>query len=134
MSPQTGSRRYTHTHLNQLVGTLAFSKFPLQDFSFFYFCFLCVRKKYKNANKRISNFFPLRCFLSTFLFLFAYLRFCAFAWLRFCAFWCFLRVQNLLVKKKKLKTALKFKNNLIYVTTVVIILKSCIFKSFEHIR
>ena len=51
-------------------------------------------------------------FLSAFLFLFAYLHFCAFAWLRFCAFcafvlldafWC---VQNLFVKKKKFKTAL----------------------------
>ena len=32
---------------------------------------------------------PLRCFLSEFLFLFAYFRFCAFAWLRFCAFGVF---------------------------------------------
>ena len=129
MSPQTGSRRYTHTHLKWFMGTSVFSTFPLQDFSFFYFLFYFFRvhKKHKNAKKRISYFFPLRCFLSAFFIFVRLFPFCAFAWLRFCvfwcflmllvlyvhfvlfvllaAFWCFLCVQNLFVKKK-FKTAL----------------------------
>ena len=92
MSPQTGSRRYTHTHLKWFMGTSAFSTFPLQGFSLFYFLFsfLRVHKKHKNANKRISYFFPLRCFLSAFFIFVRLFAFCTFAWLRFCAFWCFL--------------------------------------------
>ena len=115
MSPRTGSRRYTHTHLKWFLGTSVYSTFPLQDFSFFifYFFFLCVHKKHKNSNKRISYFFPLRCFLSAFLIfarLFAFLYFLVFFgdfWsflLIFGALWC---VQNPFVKKsKKVKTAL----------------------------
>ena len=103
MSPQTGSRRYTHTHPKWFMGTSVFSTFPLQNFSFFYFLFSFLRmhKKHKNANKRIytiftiytseltSYFFPLRCFLSTFLIFVCLFAFCAFAWLRFCVFLVF---------------------------------------------
>ena len=83
----------------------SFSTLPCEDFSlfsifFFLFSFLRVHKKHQNANKRISNFSPLRCFLSAFLF--AYLRFvfllgCVLVLLvLFSAFWC---VRNLFVKK-----------------------------------
>ena len=93
------------------------------------FSFLRVHKKHKNANKRISYFFPLGCFLSAFLFLFAYLRFvlllgCVFVLFcvfllfvlfgAFVAFCCFLMLfgvcEIFLLKKKKnnkeFKTAL----------------------------
>ena len=87
MSPQTGSRRYTHTHLKWFMGTLVFSTLHCRDFSFFfYFFFLRTHKKHKNANKRISDFFPLRCFLSAFLIFF--LLICVFV--LFATFWCFL--------------------------------------------
>ena len=107
MSPQTGSRRYTNTHLKWFMGTLVFSTLHCRDFSFFYFLFS----------------FP-RCFLSAFLIFVCLFAFCAFAWLRFCvflcflvlfgAFWCFfvlfcafLCVQKLFVKINiKVKTAL----------------------------
>ena len=121
MSPQTASRRYTHTHLKWFMGTSVFSTFPLQDFSFFYFLFsfLPMHKKHKNANKQIytiftiytseltSYFFPLRCFLSRFLIFVCLFAFCAFALLRFCflvffgAFQCFL---VLLVRTKEIKS------------------------------
>ena len=72
-----------------------------------------MHKKQKNANKRISYFFPLRCFLSAFLIFVCLFAFCAFAWLRVCVFSCFLLflcflcVQNLFVKKnEKFKTTL----------------------------
>ena len=94
MSPQTGSRRYTHTHLKWFMGTLVFSTLHCRDFSFFYFLFSFLRahKKHKNANKRISYFFPLRCFLSAFFIfvcLFAFLCFCLVALLCFLCFLCF---------------------------------------------
>ena len=91
MSPQTGSRRYTHTHLKWFMGTLGFSKLHCRDFLFFYFLisFLRVHKKHKNANKRINYFFPLGCFLSAFSIFVRLFAFCAFAWLRFCVFWWF---------------------------------------------
>ena len=78
-------------------------------FLFFLFSFLSARKKHKNANKRTSDFFLLRCFLSAFLFLFAcsVLYFCLVASLCFWCFWCFWCVRNLFVKKNKaFKTAL----------------------------
>ena len=117
MSPQTGSRRYTHTHLKWFMGTLVFSTLHCRDFSFFYFLFSFLRahKKHKNANKRISYFFPLRCFLSAFFIFVRLFAFCAFASLRFCAFctfgsfgafWCFLVRAKSLCKKKEFKTAL----------------------------
>ena len=58
----------------------------------FIFSFLCVHKKHKNANKRISYFFSFRCFLSAFFIFVRLFAFCAFAWLRlyaFLCFWCF---------------------------------------------
>ena len=79
-------------------------------------------RKHKYANKRISDFFPLRCFLSAFLIFVGLFAFLAFALLRFyafsafcalcalcsfcvfCTFWC---VYNLFVK-----------NNLIYIATL----------------
>ena len=114
MSPQTGSRRYTHTHLKWFMGTLVFSTLHCRDFSFFYFLFSFLRahKKHKNANKRISYFFPLRCFLSAFFIFVRLFAFCAFAWLRFCAFcafgdfgafWCFLVRAESFCKKEKQK-------------------------------
>ena len=86
----------------------SFSTLPCGDLSLFFiflflFSFLRPYKKHKNANKRISYFFPLRCFLSTsfiFVRLFAFFYFCLVAFLcffvrlvlfdAFCAFWCFL--------------------------------------------
>ena len=69
--------------------------FSLFSIFFFLFSFLRSYKKHKNAIKRISYFFPLRRFLSTFFIfvcLFAFL--CFFVRLvffgAFCAFWCFL--------------------------------------------
>ena len=76
-------------HLHCIVETFFFF-FSLFSIFYFLFSFLCVHKKHKNAIKRISYFFPLRCFLSAFFIFFTYLRFCVFAWLRFGAFWCFL--------------------------------------------
>ena len=76
---------HASTHLKWFMGILVFSTLPCGDFPIFYFLFsfLPVYKTHKNANKRISYFFPLRCFLSAFLILFAYLRFCAFCALVF---------------------------------------------------
>ena len=45
--------------------------------------------KHKNANKRISDFFLFRCFLSAFFNFCSFVAFCAFAWLRLCAFGAF---------------------------------------------
>ena len=142
MSPETGWRRYTHTHLKWFMGKLVFIRtwsglwghkylvhHIVETFHFFFFLFYFLRvlKKHKNANKRISHFLPLRCFLSTFLIFVRLFAFCAFARLYFCVFWCFLCflsflcswrfwcfwcVQNLFVKKNK-----KFKTNLIHITT-----------------
>ena len=101
-----------------LWGHWLFSTFPLWDFSFFYFLFFFFAlKKHKNVNKRISDFFPLRCFLSAFFIfirLFAFLYFCLVAFLCFLCFLvllvlfgAFLCVRNLFVKNnKKFKTAL----------------------------
>ena len=94
-----------------------------------------MHKKHKNANKRISYFFPLRCFLSVFSIFVRLFAFCAFIWLHFCAFlcffvlfcafygfWCFLCVQNLFVKKKI--KSLKLPSNLIYITTEIHLITS----------
>ena len=86
MSPQTSSRRYTNTHLKWFMGTLVFSTLHCRDFSFFYFLFFFFLRVHKKVNKRISIFFPLRCFLSAFLVVVRLFALCAFAWLRFCAF------------------------------------------------
>ena len=99
-----------------LLGHQYLVHFQCRTFHFL-FSFLRVHKKHKNANKLISFFFPLRCFLSAFFIFVRLFAFCAFVRLRFgvfwcffgafcalCAFWCFLRVQNLFVKKKKFKT------------------------------
>ena len=109
MSPQTGWRRYTHTHLKWFMGILVFIRtwsglwghkylvpYIVENFLFFVFFFsiffLRVLKKHKNANKRISYFFPLRLFLSAFLIFVHLFAFCAFALLylvffdAFCAF------------------------------------------------
>ena len=101
---------------------------------FFLFSFFGVHKKHKNPNKRISYFFPLRCFSSAFFIFVRLFAFCTFAWLRFCAFWCFLGflvlfgvfgafgafwcfwcVRNLFVKKIKVYNC---PNNLIYISTL----------------
>ena len=79
------------------MGKLIFSTLNCTAFSFFLFSFLRVPKKHKNANKRISYYFPLRCFLSAFLIFVWLFAFCAFAWLRFCAFCAFLCFLILLV-------------------------------------
>ena len=97
---------------------------------FFLFSFLC---EHKNANKRISYFFPLRCFLGTFfVFVHSFVFWAFFFWWCFCAFgaflfffmllllfgafWCFWYVQNLFIKKKNKE----FKTTLI--TSFIILL------------
>ena len=85
-------------HLHCIVETFFFF-FSLFSIFYFPFSFLCVHKKHKNANKRISYFFPLRCFLSHFLFfslicVFVFLLGCVLvlfdAFYAFGAFSCFL--------------------------------------------
>ena len=49
--------------MNRVAGTSLFSTLPCGEFSlfsifFFRFSFLLAQKKFKNANKRISDFFP----------------------------------------------------------------------------
>ena len=114
--------------LKWFMGTLVFSTLHYRDFSFlkFLFSFLCAHKKHKNANKRISDCFPLTCFLSACFIFVCLFAFCIFAWLRFCAFgaflcfWCFFVLfgaffvlfmlfcacEIFLLKNKKFKTAL----------------------------
>ena len=97
MSPQTGSRRYTHMHLKWFMVTSVFIQYisivGLFNF-YFLFSFLRMHKKHKKANKRISYFFPLRCFLNTFFYFCSLI--CVFVFLLGCvivffgAFWCFL--------------------------------------------
>ena len=119
MSPQTGSRRYTHTHLRWFMGTLVFSTLHYKDFSFFlfFFSFLPVHKMHKNVNKRISYFFALGCFQAHFCSLICILCSCLVVFLCFLVlfvllvlfgtFWCFWCVRNIFVKKnKEFKTAL----------------------------
>ena len=114
------------------MGTLVFSTLHCRDFSIFYIFFFVRTKKHKNANKRISYFFLLRCFLSAFFFvcLFVFLCFCLVAFLCFLvllvlfvlfgAFWC---VQNLFVKKKK--KIKKFKTALITSFILLLNLSYC---------
>ena len=62
--------------------------------------FFFFLREHKNANRRISDFFPLSCFLSAFFILCSLV--CVFFF-----FWCFLCVQNLFVKtNKEFKTTL----------------------------
>ena len=99
MSPQTiHAGRHIRTWSG--MGTLVFSALHCRDFSFFYFLFFACTK---NANKRISYFFLLRCFLRTF---FIYVR--LFALCVFVLFRASLWVRNLFVKNtnKKFKSAL----------------------------
>ena len=93
---------------------------------FFLLSFPRAHKKHKNANKRISDFFPLRCFFKRIFYFCSLVAFCAFAWLRLCAFvllcfwcfWCFWCVQNLFVTKNKgFKTAL--------ITSFILLIKLC---------
>ena len=85
-----------------------------RDFSFFYFLFyfLRVHKKHKNANKPISNFFPITCFLSVF-FIFVHLQ--RFVLLLGCLFVLFVllvllvllvRAKSFCEKNKEFKTVL----------------------------
>ena len=88
--------------MNRIVGTSVFLvHFRCRDFSIYYFFFF---RKFKNAHKWISYFFPLRCFWAFFYFcsLICVLCFCL---VLFLCFWC---VQNLFVKKiiKRFKIAL----------------------------
>ena len=101
----------------------SFSTLHCRDFSFFLFSifFLRTHKKHKNVNKRISYYFPLRSFLSTF-FIFVRLQrfvhllssvFVLFVFsvvlvlLMFFVFFCvFLYVRKPFLKKKGFKTSL----------------------------
>ena len=106
-------------------------------FFIFYFLFLRVNKKHRNANKWISYFFPLRCFLNAFFIFVCLFAFCAFAWLCFCAFsafctfgaflyfWC---VQNVFVKKN----IKKFKTTLITSFILLLNLSFCKHEFFNH--
>ena len=97
MCPQTGhAGRHIRTWSG--MGTLVFSALHCRHFSFFYFIFFTCTK---NANKRISYFFLLRCFLRAFFIFFFLFSFCFFAWLCFCFFCFFLKNTN-----KKFKSAL----------------------------
>ena len=116
MSPQTGSCRYTHTHLKWFLETLVFSTLHCRDFSFFYFLFsfLHVHKKGKNANKQISYFFTLRCFLSAFfifVYVFVFLLGCVFV--RFVLFVLLVPFMRTKSFRKKKKINKKFKTTLI---------------------
>ena len=51
LSPGTGS-----SNINEVIRAVL-------NFFFFFTKRFCEHKKHKNANKRISDFFPLRCFL-----------------------------------------------------------------------
>ena len=118
MSPQTGSRRYTHTQMKWFMGTSVFSKFPLRDFSFFFSSRAQKTQKLKQANKLlfsaqmffkyIFNFCPLFAFLCFWLVAFLCFWYFSILLVLFCAFWCFWcfsPVRNFFVKKK-FKTAL----------------------------
>ena len=95
------------------MGTLVFSTLHCRDFSFFLFLIFFssrAQKKYQNANKRISHYFPLRCFLSAFFVFVAYLRFvlllgCVFVLLVLLVlFWgFFVRAKSFRKKIKSLK-------------------------------
>ena len=107
---------YRCQYINRVVGILvhylletflffliSFSTLPCEDFPlffsifFFLFSFLCEHKKHKNANKQISYFFPLRCFLGTFFYfclLICVLCFCLVAFLYFFVF--FVRAKSFL--------------------------------------
>ena len=79
-------------HLKWFMGTLVLVHYIVETF-YFLFSFLRMHKKHKNANKRITYFFPIRCFLSAFFIFVCLFVFCTFVWLCFCAlcaFWGFL--------------------------------------------
>ena len=108
MSPQTGSHRYTYGP-EVVYGDISIQYITLQRLFIFLFSifFLCVHKKYKNANKRIMQITQITFFLLDVLK--HILNFCSLACiLCFClvVFLCFLCIQNLFVKKKEFKTAL----------------------------
>ena len=149
MSPQTGSRRYTHTYLNRFVGALVFSiffivgififyflaHFPLQDFLFIYF-FFRVHKKHKNVNKRISNFFLTQMFFKR-IFYFCSLicvqYFCLVAFLCFLYFLCFFVLFGACkIFSQKKKNNKKFKT--ILMTSFILLLNSSYYKRefFSH--
>ena len=85
MSPQTGLRRYRHTHLKWFMGTLVISTLHCRDLIFYFF--LRVHKKRKKANKLLfsTQMFSKRIF--NFCLLICVLCFCLVAFL---CFWCFL--------------------------------------------
>ena len=138
MSPQTGLRRYTYTHLKWFMGASVFSTFPLYDFSFFFPSLTQKTQKRKEADKllfstqmffkRIFNFCSLICVLCFCLVaFFCFLCFWCFLVLLvfFRACWCFFCVQNLFVKKK-LK---KFK--IAIITSFILLLKGAGLKSIK---
>ena len=103
----------SQVHLHCILGTFLFFLFSVFYFLFSIFYFFSSRgQKTQKCNKRISYFFPIRCFLSAFFIFVCSQPFV----LWFVAFLCFLRflyflflcVRNLFVKKKnkEFKTAL----------------------------
>ena len=100
-SPQLGSCKCRCAYINLDVGILVFSTFIQQIFLFFLFSFFCAHKQQKNANKRISDFFPLRWFLSAF---FIFVRLQRFVLLFGCVFVLLVllvRAKSFCKKKKK---------------------------------
>ena len=95
-------------------------------FLFFLFYFLHAYKKHKDANKQISDFFPLRCFLNAFFNFYSLVAFCAFAWLRLCAFGAFgtFGVCKIFSSKKKKE----FKTDLI--SSFTLLLKFILIKAW----
>ena len=71
-----------------------------------------AHKKHKNANKRISNFFPLRCFLSAFSLIYVFVL--------------LVRVKSFRKKKKNCP------NDLIYITTPKAYSEPCQTSVIEH--
>ena len=98
-----------HTYAPEVVyGDVSIQYISIVGLFIFLFFFLHAHKKYKNTNKRISYFFPLRSFFNilNFYCLFAFLCFCLVVFL--CLFFVLLVLfcKSFCKKKKKFKTAL----------------------------
>ena len=112
MSPQTGSRRYTHTQMKWFMGTSVFSKFPLRDFSFFFSSRAQKTQKLKQANKlqfSAQMFFKYIFYFCSLICVFVLLIGCLFVLLVLsCAFWCFwcFFARAKFFRKKKFKATL----------------------------
>ena len=111
------------THIRRWSGLWGHQYLVNFHWGTFLFFFLRAHKKHKNANRRISYNFQLRCFLSTFFIFVPLFAFLCFWLVAFLCFWCclvlfgafgaFSPVRNFFVKKK-------FKTTLI--TSIILLL------------